>query len=330
MNDLISIIIPIYNTNKKLLNKCLKSVLDQTYQNLEILLIDDGSNQKCVRDYTNLTKNDNRVKIIRKENSGVSEARNVGIKNSNGKYIMFVDSDDYIDDDYVMILYSELKKEAVNIAISGATIVDENFKNIKKMMYDSPKTVLNICEYIDVIINYPYFTCVKMLFDKTLAKEGFNSNLKYGEDLLFTFNMIKENEIVYIKNCGYYYVQNKNSVTYSFDNKSLEKYIEDNIFLFSRILEVFPDKIKIIENRLFTKLNICLSRYIQSDKINYSKFIIFMNESKKKMILKNIELKKINYVSRLQKIQLFLLKYKFYRLYFIFIKSIYRIKRVVK
>ena len=103
-NDLISIIIPIYNV-EKYMEKCLNSVVNQTYNNIEIILIDDGSKDKSREICDNYAKKDNRIKVVHKENNGVSSARNTGIDMSKGKYITFIDSDDYIDTDYIETLY---------------------------------------------------------------------------------------------------------------------------------------------------------------------------------------------------------------------------------
>ena len=106
-NDLISVVIPVYNV-EQYLPKCIESIMNQTYKNLEIILVNDGStdgSQKICEEYKSI---DNRIKIINKENGGLSDARNVGIDNSSGNYITFIDSDDYIDDDYVYTLYKSL------------------------------------------------------------------------------------------------------------------------------------------------------------------------------------------------------------------------------
>ena len=96
--DLISIIIPVYNV-EKYLEECIESVINQTYRNLEIILVDDGSTDKCLETCKEYEKRDNRIKVIHQENAGVSVARNVGIDFSTGQYIGFVDSDDFIEKD---------------------------------------------------------------------------------------------------------------------------------------------------------------------------------------------------------------------------------------
>lgn len=98
-NDLISIVIPVYNAEKKL-SRCISSVLNQKYSNIEIVLIDDGSKDNSLIIANEWKKKDSRIKVISKENGGVSSARNKGIANSKGDYIMFVDADDWVSDNY--------------------------------------------------------------------------------------------------------------------------------------------------------------------------------------------------------------------------------------
>ena len=102
MTHKISIIVPIYNTEKYLGN-CLNSIINQTYKNLEIILINDGSTDNSLSICNNYKNKDNRIKIVNKTHTGVSDTRNIGIKNATGEYIGFVDSDDYIEQDLLKI-----------------------------------------------------------------------------------------------------------------------------------------------------------------------------------------------------------------------------------
>ena len=97
MNIVISIIIPVYNV-EKWLNKCIDSILVQSYKNFEIILVNDGSTDKSGDICDKYSKEDNRIKVFHNKNKGLSYSRNFGVKNSNGKYVMFVDSDDFISD----------------------------------------------------------------------------------------------------------------------------------------------------------------------------------------------------------------------------------------
>ena len=325
--ELISIIIPVYNTPEKLLKKCLISIMTQTYQNLEIIIVDDGSNKKCVDYYNHIIQKDKRVKVIRKENTGVSDTRNKGLEESQGTYIMFVDSDDFIDENYVCKMYENLKSNKVEIIVSGFTLVDEKFSFIKKVIYNSANKVLNIDDFIDYAMTRPYFTCVKMLFRKEIVSEKFNIDLKYGEDFLFAYKLMKKNKVLLINDVGYYYVQNKRSVSYSYNIESTKKYLTDNLYLYAKLLIDYPNKETLINNRIFTKLNISLSRYIQSN-INYSDFLKFVN-SINEINYDKISIKEIDFVNKLQKLELKLLYKKKFRLYYTLIKLKYKIRKII-
>ena len=123
--DKISVVVPIYNV-EKYLEKCIKSILNQTYNNLEIILVNDGSTDNCLNICKKFEKIDKRIFVINKENGGLSEARNYGIDKATGKYITFVDSDDYIDEDYLEFLYKNLIINNCDISICNPRIVYED------------------------------------------------------------------------------------------------------------------------------------------------------------------------------------------------------------
>ena len=123
MEDLITVIVPVFKV-EKYLEKCVKSICCQTYKNLEIILVDDGSPDNCGKMCDKYAKSDK--KVIHKENGGLSDARNAGIKMATGKYIAFVDSDDYVSNDYIEYMYKILKKENTKISICELQIVWKN------------------------------------------------------------------------------------------------------------------------------------------------------------------------------------------------------------
>ncbi len=116
MEELISIIVPVYNV-EQYLEKCVKSIIRQTYKNIEIILIDDGATDSSGKICDKLKLKDNRIKVIHKENGGLSDARNAGLKVAKGEYIGFVDSDDYIKEDMFETLYNLNKKYNSEISI---------------------------------------------------------------------------------------------------------------------------------------------------------------------------------------------------------------------
>ena len=121
-NPLISIIVPVYNV-EEYLDKCVESIVNQTYKNIEVILVDDGSPDNCPKMCDDWAKKDKRIKVIHKKNGGLSDARNKGIDESKGEYLSFVDSDDYITDNYVELLYNIISKEHADISMAKQYVV---------------------------------------------------------------------------------------------------------------------------------------------------------------------------------------------------------------
>ena len=106
MQPMISVIVPIYKVEKYLM-RCIKSIQNQTYTNLEIILVDDGSPDCCGEICEEFAKQDKRIRVIHKENGGLSDARNYGVERSHGQYITFIDSDDYVANNYIEYLHAQ-------------------------------------------------------------------------------------------------------------------------------------------------------------------------------------------------------------------------------
>ncbi len=123
--ELITVIIPIYNV-EKFLERCITSVINQTYKSIEILLINDGSPDNSDKIMEKYAKKDNRIKCFYKKNGGLSDARNYGLKHAKGKYVCFIDSDDYIDKNYVLKLYDSIKQNSSEIAWCDFNMVDDS------------------------------------------------------------------------------------------------------------------------------------------------------------------------------------------------------------
>jgi len=130
MKNTVSVIIPVYNV-EKYLQRCVNSVLNQTYTDLEIILVDDGATDSSGALCDFLATLDERVKVYHKENGGLSDARNYGIEKANGEYLTFIDSDDYVENDYVETLVGDMEKHGVDIAIGGHRVVYDT-RNIEK------------------------------------------------------------------------------------------------------------------------------------------------------------------------------------------------------
>ncbi len=146
--ELISVIVPAYNI-EKYLERCVESILKQTYENLEIILVDDGSTDKTGAICEQLARQDNRIVVIHKENGGLSDARNAGIDVANGHYLSFVDGDDYIESNMYELLISEMDNPMVSLVSAGHVCVDmQGNKKVanstKKMYLDKKEAFLNL------------------------------------------------------------------------------------------------------------------------------------------------------------------------------------------
>ena len=207
MEHLISIIVPIYNASK-CLDKCITSITKQDYSNIEIILVNDGStdNSKDVCDkYGRLDK---RIKVLSKDNGGVSSARNMGLDNACGEYIMFVDADDYIEKNMVSLLYNELQQNGASMSIIGmnvSTLKSEIIVDYKEF----DKVIDSRGEYIIALQRNwgPYCK----LFDKKLIENvRFNTDYAIAEDLLFNTEVICKNDnfkIAVSKGAAYNYLE---------------------------------------------------------------------------------------------------------------------------
>ncbi|HFU4398034.1 TPA: glycosyltransferase family 2 protein, partial [Streptococcus suis] len=131
------IIVPVYNAEKTI-ERCILSILEQSYTNFELILINDGSTDSSLFTIKNFIV-DTRVKIIDKQNEGASQTRNRGIREAKGEYLLFIDSDDYIDNDYVQRLYEEIENSKLDMVISGIRMVDSDGKELNRFcLNDSP------------------------------------------------------------------------------------------------------------------------------------------------------------------------------------------------
>lgn len=150
MDELISVIVPIYNTEKYLV-ECVESLRKQTYSNIEIILVDDGSTDASIEICDEFAEKDSRVRVFHKKNEGVAVARNFGIQQSNGQYVVIVDSDDIAVDRMIEVLYTQIKENDADIAVGNYYIYDESDGNFYYYITDDDYCVevLSSQELID-------------------------------------------------------------------------------------------------------------------------------------------------------------------------------------
>ena len=214
-NPLISVIVPVYNV-EKYLDRCVESIVNQTYTNLEIILVDDGSPDNCPQMCDAWAEKDSRIKVIHKENGGVSSARNAGIDSATGEYIGFVDSDDTIDENMYEVLKNSIVKEHVQLSVCGYKYNNKEYIPDKVKIVDSESALLLMFDN-----NYKAFEgfSVNKLYINSIIKNSgirFLDSYMVCEDTLFNFNYIKLcTNVVLIDYCGYNYFIREDSATHS-------------------------------------------------------------------------------------------------------------------
>lgn len=214
--ELISIIIPVYNV-EKYIGRCIKSIKNQTYRNFEAIVVNDGTKDKSVEIAKKIIDNDNRFVILNKANGGLSSARNYGLNNMRGKYVVFIDSDDFVSEKYIENLYCAMSQNSeVDIAVSriidvnadgneisvrngtNKTMIIPSEKMMRKMMLE--RTRYNHCAY-------------GKLYKSEFWIDFRFPNGRLYEDYLTTYKLFsKANKVAIIDKQDYYYVQQQGSI----------------------------------------------------------------------------------------------------------------------
>lgn len=248
MNDLkISVIIPIYNV-EQFLDECIESVINQTYKNLEIILVDDGSPDNCPQICDKWAKKDARIKVIHKKNEGVSVARNIGLRNATGAYIHFMDADDKIYYDCYETCVREFNNNSdiTNVAFFSSSQLSD--LGIEKDL------VCNNSEIIKLYLNGIARGVSRYLYKKQLIKTLFQESHPYDEDHLFNFfyrlNNISIYKCVVIPRILYFYRTNESSAVHTYRRS----YIDDILFAKRKILNNYEGfKFNSEEEQIFFK-----------------------------------------------------------------------------
>lgn len=252
MEELISIIVPIYKV-EKYLSKCIESIINQTYKNIEIILVDDGSPDNCGIICDEYSKKDNRIKVIHKKNQGLSAARNSGLEIAKGKYISFVDSDDWIEKDMYEILINLAKKNNADISQCKFLRVQNEYEKNIIDREETDITILTNVEAMDKFYSIKNEENVNMIvvWNKLYRRDLFK-NLRFDvgrihEDLFIMHKLFfYANKIVTISKKLYFYRITENSIT----NNEKNKLKLDEIEAYEERLKFF---IKIGENELVKK-----------------------------------------------------------------------------
>lgn len=209
-NSKVSIIIPVYNTGKYLY-KCLDSIISQTYSNLEIIIVDDGSNDESPKICDDYALKDNRIKVIHKENAGVSKARNAGIEIATGDYFYFPDSDDYIELDTIEYLINLISEYNCDI-VSFEYFVTYKDREIQHKSNESTYGLFGIEDSHRAVMEGTPFAWNRFFSKKSMKKIFFKEKIYRGEDSLFVHECIEQIDSMWFdKRTLYHYVQSEES-----------------------------------------------------------------------------------------------------------------------
>lgn len=251
MSKKVSIIVPVYNV-EKYLKRCVDSILGQTYDNLEVLLIDDESTDSSGKICDEYAKKDKRIKVIHKKNEGLGLTRNAGIEHSTGFYISFVDSDDFIETNTISDVVTKIEKDNSDLVMYGLNRISANgikteyIPNPRKKMYvgDEIKNEL-LLDFISddprekIERNYTSSSCTCLFKRSTFI----DNNIRYkserkiiSEDTYMMFDLLgKINKVSIINKCYYNYCENETSLTQTYKKdrfKKLKSYRNECIKLF--------------------------------------------------------------------------------------------------
>lgn len=268
----ISIIVPVYKVEKTL-SRCIDSILSQTFKDFELILIDDGSPDNCPKICDEYAKKDSRIQVYHKENGGVSSARNLGLDYAAGKWVSFVDSDDWVENDYILNLYNSLDADFKGLVTAGR--VNEYSDHITKKIWDygifSVSDLNIILEKYDLINHgFPW----GRLYELDTIKDNqlrFNTNISHAEDLLFLLQYLKcVKKIKFISATDYHY-QCDNVLSLSNRYSSFD----EELYAFREIRREFIElleKNKVDINKLSRSLNLLSETGLRAIKSQYRGF----------------------------------------------------------
>lgn len=304
-NELISIIVPVYNV-EQYLEKCVDSIINQTYKNLEIILVDDGATDSSGKLCDELAKIDNRIKVYHKENGGLSDARNYGVERATGDYIGFVDSDDCIDSEMYEKLYEAIRKENVDVAECNLKIIYPDREELF-----TEQNYYNVCtkqEYLEEYLKIEKIfgsACVRLIKSDIAKKLKFPVGKLY-EDTYYAYDLIEKVDRYVIMNNSYYnYLMRENSITNAKFNPRIFDLIEIVEKFHKTTYENYPDLKEAADCRkmyaYFSVLNSILLEDEFKNNSYYPKIINYF-KGNYKTILKN------KYINRNRKLSVILIK----------------------
>lgn len=301
MKTKVSIIVPIYNA-ESYIDKCIQSMINQTLKDIEIILVDDGSTDRSVEISNKYAEKDERIKIIKQKNKGVSSARNYGISIAKGDFITFVDSDDFIEIDMLEILYNAAIDNNCDVVLSGIKIVKDN--NIKyKFTTDSKiytKQEVFKLFYFDKEPFSPNYAWGKLIKRSICNKIKFREDIFLMEDALFSMELFINcsNNIMFLKKYLYNYVQRDGSASKHFSKKRITSFyaLEELLSLAKGIDSEYEKSfLKVYSKLILSILQDIMSFDFENNKEEYFK----ISRSLNKHYIDNIKSNNISYKNKI-------------------------------
>lgn len=224
-NPLVSIIVPIYNV-ELYLERCINSLIIQSLQEIEIILVNDGSTDNSENIMLELASKDNRIRTFTKPNGGLSDARNFGIKHAAGNYLAFVDSDDWIDKNMLKKMYDLASTTNCEMVICNLQKVNENEVPFRKLeqMQPNQKEVVNLSEDFSSFGEISWFACNKLFKRDLFHDVEFTKNLHFEDIATVPRLLLKSKKIGFCKEYFYQYFEREGSITRNFTKKGLDMF----------------------------------------------------------------------------------------------------------
>lgn len=316
---LISIIIPCYNSENTI-KKCLNSIINQTYKNIEIICINDGSVDNTLNILRKYQSKDSRIKIINNTNNGVSYSRNCGLEIAKGDYVTFIDSDDFIDLNAIINIVDILKNNSIDVL--RYNFVVKNSKNFyNNNLYDFADCLIDVEENRNILykkmftINNIPTLCWLLFIKKDIAKKvRFDTNISFLEDTIFYYNLFNLIKNIYFLDKKYYnYIIYKKSLTRNVDrvSKNIENilYVND---LFRKDKKIEKELIVDINTNHLNMIARMLPTVYSYDKRKYKD--IYRNISKQEAFINILKYNDLNQIEFKKRIYIFSLKYHLFLL----------------
>lgn len=256
---LITVIVPVYNV-EKYLRRCLDSIIGQTYQNLEILCIDDGSIDNSGEICEQYAARDARIKVIHQENQGLSTARNRGLDTATGEYIAFVDSDDYIAADVLEQLYQSAVSSDATCVICGYNCVDSNGSILSTYSVHSVQQYSGVeslrRHYYHASGEENFVTVWGKLFCKKLFSDlRFRTGICFEDIHLMPYWLLQSEKVVLIPYAGYNYTQNENSIMHKTDEAHSTRLYKNAFVIWQEHLELYKQRgLEDFENAVYCSI----------------------------------------------------------------------------